>query len=330
VAQRVDLDDELHRQTVDLAQLDEPVEDRLPLPVAGKVVVSDEEVAHALGEIGAYNVLDIVGVAITRLAALDVDDRAERALERAAAPGVEAGAGAGRARQPIARQERRDRAFQVRQVVHIIVERPQRATIGVAQHLIEPSVLRLAGENGYAQILGLADVGRQLRQHGEAAGDVKATDADLDARRAQRARDIHRPRKLVRLDADQADQAATAVVAYLPNDLARIDPRVGFIIGARSELDIFTQNLAGGRVGGKPVERRQRVGRHDRTEPLDDVPVVVVMRRLDDEEVKYPRFGPRPAMRTRSANLFSYLRHARWGHFEWHRAVGKAPGETGK
>src|SRR5512144_717579 len=120
---------------------------------------------------------------------------------------------------------------------------------------------------------------------------MKSADADLNARQAQRARDVHRPRKLVRLDADEADQPATAVVAYLPDDLARIDPRVGFVIGAQAELDIVAQNLAGGRVRRKSVERRQGIGRHDRTEPLDDVTVVVIVRRLDENEMKYPRLA---------------------------------------
>ena len=186
---------------------------------------------------------------------------------------------------------RRDRAFEAGQVFHIIVERSQRAAMSVAQQQVEPSLLRLAGENGNAQILSLADFGRQLRKHGEATGNMKAADADLDARRAQRARDVHRPRKLVRLDADEADQPATAVVAYLPDDLARIDPRVGFVIGAQAELDIVAQNLAGGRVRRKSVERRQGIGRHDRTEPLDDVTVVVIVRRLDENEMKYPRLA---------------------------------------
>src|SRR5512144_2065529 len=121
---------------------------------------------------------------------------------------------------------------------------------------------------------------------------MKSADADLNASHAQRARDVHRPRKLVRLDADEADQAVTAVVAYLPDDLARIDPRVGFIIGAQSDLDILAQNLAGGRFRRKSVNRCQGVGRHDRTEPLDDVAVVVIVRRLDENEMEYSRRVP--------------------------------------
>ena len=73
-----------------LAHLDQAVEDRLPVPVAGEIVVGDEEAVDALGQVDAHHPLDVVGVAPARLAPLHVDDRAEAALERAAAPGVEA------------------------------------------------------------------------------------------------------------------------------------------------------------------------------------------------------------------------------------------------
>ena len=94
VAERVDLDDEGAIAAPDLAQKDQPVEDRLPILVAGEIVVGDEEAVDALGEIGAHDRFDVVGAAVARFAALHVDDGAERALERAAAPGVETGDGA--------------------------------------------------------------------------------------------------------------------------------------------------------------------------------------------------------------------------------------------
>ena len=67
--------------------------------------------------IGAHDRLDVVGRAITRLATLDVDDGAEAALERAAAPGVEARIGAGgrltqtRGRNGIGAASRSGRSF---------------------------------------------------------------------------------------------------------------------------------------------------------------------------------------------------------------------------
>ena len=88
--ERVDLDDEVEGKLLVATQRDQAVEDRLPVLVAGEIVVGDEEVVDAVGEIGAHDALDVVGAAIAGLAALHVDDGAERALERAAAAGVEA------------------------------------------------------------------------------------------------------------------------------------------------------------------------------------------------------------------------------------------------
>ena len=93
----------VNAQALLFAHLDQPVEDRLPVLVAREVVVGDEEVVHALREVGAHEALDVVGVARARLASLDVDDRAEAAVERAAAAGVEARprtAGAATRRRP--------------------------------------------------------------------------------------------------------------------------------------------------------------------------------------------------------------------------------------
>ena len=64
-------------RAVALAQLDQAVEDRLPVPVAGEIVVGDEEPEDARRAVWRAPALDVVGVAPARLAALHVDDRAE-------------------------------------------------------------------------------------------------------------------------------------------------------------------------------------------------------------------------------------------------------------
>ena len=81
---------------VALVDLDQPVEDLLPVLVAGEIVVGDEEAPEPVREVGAHDLLHVVGGAAARLSALHVDDGAEGALERAAAAGVEAGVGADR------------------------------------------------------------------------------------------------------------------------------------------------------------------------------------------------------------------------------------------
>ena len=91
VAHGVHLDDELDVQLLLLAHGDEAVEDLFPVGVAGEIVVGDEEAVDALRQVAADDLLDFVGRAAARFAALHVDDGAEGTEERAAAAGVEGG-----------------------------------------------------------------------------------------------------------------------------------------------------------------------------------------------------------------------------------------------
>jgi hypothetical protein len=70
VARRVDLDDQADIELLADAKLDQPVEDRLPVFVTGEIVVGDEEAVDALRDIAADDLLDVVGRAPPRLAAL--------------------------------------------------------------------------------------------------------------------------------------------------------------------------------------------------------------------------------------------------------------------
>jgi hypothetical protein len=64
VAERIHLDDEADIELLGLAQVYQAVEDPLPVLVAGKIVVGDEETAHAFGVIEAHDLLDIGGRAV--------------------------------------------------------------------------------------------------------------------------------------------------------------------------------------------------------------------------------------------------------------------------
>src|SRR5581483_8368123 len=88
MTQCVHLDHEPERDAA-LAQLDQAIKDRFPILVPREVVVGDEELVNAVGPIQAHEALDIVGRAVTRLASLDIDDRAERALIRTTASRIE-------------------------------------------------------------------------------------------------------------------------------------------------------------------------------------------------------------------------------------------------
>ena len=133
MAERVDLQQEPDPEAVLLAQFDQAIEDRLPVAVAGEIVVGDEKARDVLRGVGAHDRLDIVGGAIARLAPLDVDDGAEAALERAAASGVEAGVVPGDFGHDGARQHWNRRRSHVRHVVQVIVDRLRLAQIDVLQ-----------------------------------------------------------------------------------------------------------------------------------------------------------------------------------------------------
>ena len=181
VAERIDLDGEAEIHALAVPHLDQPVEQRLPVAIAGEIVVGDEEALDALGVVLAHDLFQIVRRADAALAPLHVDDGAERALVGAAAAEIDARQVADGALHVLARQERRRLAGELRQVVHVVVQRLERAVVGVAQHLIEPVFFRLAGEKRNAHLLRGFDVGRQFRQHGDAAGDMESADADRQA-----------------------------------------------------------------------------------------------------------------------------------------------------
>ena len=184
-----------------------------------------------------------------------------------------------------ARQQRSYRTLQPRQIVHIIIDRRETARVGIQQHLIEPS-FGLAGEDRNAEIERFLNIGRNFRQHGEAARDMKTADTDPDTGGSQRPGHIHGVRELVRLNADEADHAATAIGLNLSNDFLRLNTGVGFIGGPDDDIDVGSEKPPVDGIGEQPVERRQRVRRYGRAKLLDDIAVIVVMRRLDQIDQK--------------------------------------------
>jgi hypothetical protein len=89
VTHGVNLDDESGRD-VFVTKLDKSVENGLPFPVAGKIVVGGQEAVGSLSPILADNALHVVSRSGSGLAPLDIDDRAEGALEGAPSACIEA------------------------------------------------------------------------------------------------------------------------------------------------------------------------------------------------------------------------------------------------
>jgi len=91
---------------------------------------------------------------------------------------------------------------------------------------------------------------------------------------------------LVRLNADQADQRPGAAAADVADDLRRDDMLVALVDRYQIEGDVRPQHLALGGIAREPVQRRQRIGRQDRPPPDDRITVIVIMRRLDHDEIE--------------------------------------------
>src|SRR5512143_834205 len=72
----------------------------------------------------------------------------------------------------------------------------------------------------------------------------------------------------------------------LGDDLLRPDPGIGLVDRRHIDGDALPEHLASRGVDRESIERRQRVRRHDRAVPLNDVPVIVVMRRLDQDQLE--------------------------------------------
>ena len=203
-------------------------------------------------------------------------------MERAAAAGIEAGMMVGGAADHVARQIRRARVLQRRQVVEVIVDRRQIPGGRILDYPVHPP-FRLAGEQRDAEIQGVLQIGLHVRQHGEAAGDVKSADYHLNAGRAQRAGDVERAGKLVGLHADQPDHAEPGIVLDLLDHPLDRHARVGLVEGGNLDVDVRPQYLPFGGFGGERIDHGQRVGWDRGAHPLHHIAVVVVVRRLDQE-----------------------------------------------
>ena len=157
----------------------------------------------------------------------------------------------------LARQDRRRLALQRRQVVHVVVQRRQRAGPGVAQHRVEPAVLGLAGKERDAQRLRRLHFRRHLRQHREAAGDVEAADRDRQSGGEERAAP-DRPRA-----GNWLDCTPTSAISALPparadvaDDAVRPHAPVRFVVGVQTDRDVRPEHL---RAAARP--RPARSGR---------------------------------------------------------------------
>jgi hypothetical protein len=180
------------------------------------------------------------------------------------------------------RQPGHGHALDPRQVVHVVVDRLQRAGVGVAQHLLE-TPFHLAREERDAHRLGAVEIRIDAVEHRDHAGDMEAARDHGNAARDEVAREVERARELVRLHADQHDSAGACLLDQL-RDAVGADAGVGLVPGMEDDLDLVAEDAPLGAIAGEPVKGCERIRWNDGAPPLDDVAIIVVMRRLDERE----------------------------------------------
>ena len=145
-------------------------------------------------------------------------------------------------------------------MIHVIVERRKPAIPGVPEYLVEAAFLSLPGKQRNAECLGFAQVVGHFRQHGDASRNVEAADADRQSRGPERTREIHGARKLVGLDADQADQCLAAGCTNVSEDTPRPDPPVGLVISVQANFNVTPKDAPLACVLGERIQACERVG----------------------------------------------------------------------
>ena len=124
---------------------------------------------------------------------------------------------------------------------------------------------------------------------------MKPADRHSNAGIAKPRGQIHRPWKLVRLHADEADEAGFCTLDP-PDDPVDRDHRVALVIGPDLDRDLGAECLALSQIRRDAVKTSERVRRDPGFPPLDHIAVVVVMRRLDqlDDKPAVPQRGFSP------------------------------------
>ena len=126
---------------------------------------------------------------------------------------------------------------------------------------------------------------------------MKPADRHRDPLRTEPAGDRHGARKLIRLDADETDEARMTELSDLVRDALDRNPDVHFIVGVDLDRNLVAQNPPLGAIRRDGVKTSHGIRRNPGLPPLYDVTVLVVMRRLDDLDVKggHGLAAPNPA-----------------------------------
>jgi plasmid stabilization system protein ParE len=124
-----------------------------------------------------------------------------------------------------------------------------------------------------------------IAEHAHRPGNMESADAHLNTPRQKRLCQIERVWKLIRLHTDKHHHAGARFLDHAGKPF-RPDARVCFVRRMDLDLDVLAQNAALFAVARQAIERRERVRRDRRAQPLDHVTFVVIVRRLHQDQTK--------------------------------------------
>ena len=118
---------------------------------------------------------------------------------------------------------------------------------------------------------------------------MEAAHDDLDAGVEELFSDVDRAGKLISLHANEADHCAVRSL-QAADQFVETHDRIGLVDHLDFDVDILSKNVPAPALVHQAVDHGQRIGRYGGTCPLDDITVIIIMGRLDQNNQKPP--GP--------------------------------------
>jgi hypothetical protein len=240
---------------------------------------------------------------------LHIDDRTERAVERAAAARVNRPVAAHR---ELPLQSGRDSwqrfGAEVREIFEEVVHRPQLSRGSVAEER-RPSIFDFAKHQRDAFVDHRLALGRNRMRHGDGAADVESADHHVEALCAALTRQILGARKLIGLHACKRHQHLRPGLAKRATQTSRINAIDAFVKGVNLNGD-RRQRAAGDGVLCEAVQAAQRVAWQRATPMPHDVPVLVVAARANQHDDQAVAEEPLGSCGGVSYRIHAYVSHA--------------------
>ena len=113
---------------------------------------------------------------------------------------------------------------------------------------------------------------------------MKTAEADLDTSGTQGAGHVHSAWVLIRLHTDKGHEALDA--REPADDFLEVDAGVGFVHRGDLQINVVAEYPGVAAIERKAVYDRQAIRGDGGAKPLDDVAIVTVMRRFDENQVE--------------------------------------------